>query len=53
MRGFFKELEEDFMAPLDPESRAQLHELLVRLAVHNDPSCAFRPAAASAPVETA
>jgi len=49
MRAIFKGLEEEFMAPLEPESRAQLHELLVRLAARNDPSCAFR----TTPVEPA
>jgi MarR family transcriptional regulator, lower aerobic nicotinate degradation pathway regulator len=43
LRAIFKKLEDEFLAPFDAESREQLHELLVRLAVHNEPSCAFLP----------
>lgn len=41
LRAMIKQLEEEFFAPLDPESRTTLHELLMRLAAHNDPRCAF------------
>ena len=43
LRGIVKELEDEFFAPLDPESRKTLHELLLRLAAYNDPRCAFDP----------
>jgi DNA-binding MarR family transcriptional regulator len=36
-----KQLEDEFFAPLDPESRKALHELLVRLIAHHDPRCGF------------
>ena len=41
LRGMVKELEEEFFAPLDADSRKGLHELLLQLAAHNDPHCAF------------
>ena len=41
LRAMVKQLEEEFFAPLDPASRKALHELLMRLAAHNDPRCAF------------
>ncbi len=45
LRGMIQQLEDEFLAPLDAESRKTLHELLVRLATQNDPRCAFAPAA--------
>jgi DNA-binding MarR family transcriptional regulator len=44
LRGMVKQLEDEFLAPLDAESRKTLHELLMRLAAHNDPRCAFASA---------
>jgi DNA-binding MarR family transcriptional regulator len=41
LRKMARELEDEYLAPLDPESRATFHELLMRLAAHHDPSCAF------------
>ena len=41
LRALVRKLEEEFLAPLDPEERRHLHELLVRLACQNDPACAF------------
>ena len=41
LRAMVKQLEDEFFAPLDPESRETLHELLMRLAAQNDPRCAF------------
>ena len=38
-----KQIEDDFFAPLDAKSRAQLHDLLLRIACHNDPRCAPGP----------
>lgn len=43
LREMIRKLEDEFLAPLDAESRRSFHELLVRLAEQNDPSCAFRP----------
>jgi len=37
LRGISKRVEEDFLAPLGPEERKTLHELLGRLAAHHDP----------------
>jgi DNA-binding MarR family transcriptional regulator len=41
LREMSKRLEEEYFAPLDPESRKTFHELLVRLASHHDPRCVF------------
>ena len=43
LREMSKQLEDEFFAPLDPESRRSLHGLLLRLAVHNDAGGAFGP----------
>jgi DNA-binding MarR family transcriptional regulator len=39
VRAIIRELEDEFFAPLDAESREALHEMLVALAVQNDPRC--------------
>jgi len=41
LREMSRQLEEEYFAPLDPESRKTFHELLVRLATHHDPRCVF------------
>ena len=41
LREIVKRLEDDFFAPLDDEDRTALHDLLLRLAAHHDPHCAF------------
>jgi DNA-binding MarR family transcriptional regulator len=40
-RTIAKVIEDEFLAPLDQPSRAQLHELLIRLAAAHDPRCVF------------
>jgi DNA-binding MarR family transcriptional regulator len=42
LRATMKELEEEFFAPLDAESRERLHEQLLVLACHHDPRCASK-----------
>lgn len=41
LREIVSRLEDDFLAPLDPDDRATLHSLLLGLAAHHDPRCAF------------
>ena len=36
LRGIVKQIEDEFLAPLDAESREQLYELTVKLARHHD-----------------
>jgi DNA-binding MarR family transcriptional regulator len=40
LRTCAKKVEEDFLAPLNPEQREQLHELLLELAERHEPRCA-------------
>jgi DNA-binding MarR family transcriptional regulator len=37
LRAISKGVEEEFLAPLDPEQRETLHRLLLQLAAHRDP----------------
>jgi DNA-binding MarR family transcriptional regulator len=39
LRTIVRRLEDEFFAPLDAESRAALHPMLVALAAQNDPRC--------------
>jgi DNA-binding MarR family transcriptional regulator len=39
VRAIVHQLEDEFFAPLDIESREALHEMLVALAAQNDPAC--------------
>jgi DNA-binding MarR family transcriptional regulator len=39
IRNVVRKLEDEFLAPLSDTRRAQLHELLLDVAAHNDPSC--------------
>jgi len=41
IRRVFQQLEDEFFAPFDDETRATFHEQLIRLAEQNDPSCVF------------
>jgi MarR family transcriptional regulator, lower aerobic nicotinate degradation pathway regulator len=53
LREIARRLDDEFLAPLDPESRKTLHELLMRLAEHNDPRCAFSSGGITAPRSSA
>src|ERR671927_229116 len=39
LRGIAKQVEEEFLAPLDAADRETFHTLLMRLAIHHDPRC--------------
>src|SRR5437868_13306643 len=39
IRALIRKLEDEIFAQLDDDSRNQFHELLLRLAAHNAPSC--------------
>jgi MarR family transcriptional regulator, lower aerobic nicotinate degradation pathway regulator len=49
LRSITKELEDDFFAPFSAEERARFHDLLLQLACHHDPRCAFAPTVSSKP----
>ena len=53
LRGMVKQVEEDFLAPLDADERQTLHDLLLRLAAANDPRCAAAGEEAAAPISAA
>ena len=42
LRAMVKELDEEFLTPLDAEARERLHEQLLLLACFHDPRCAFK-----------
>jgi DNA-binding MarR family transcriptional regulator len=43
LRAIAKQVEKEFLAPLDPEQRRTLHLLLLELTAHHDPRCAGAP----------
>jgi DNA-binding MarR family transcriptional regulator len=43
LRAISRQVEDEYLAPLDEDSRRVLHDLLLRLACYNDPRCAFAP----------
>jgi len=40
LRSIAKRVDDDFLAPLGTEDRDRLHEFLLELAAHHDPTCA-------------
>jgi hypothetical protein len=42
LRAISKQVEKDFLAPLDPEQRRTLHTLLLELAAYRVPRTAYR-----------
>ena len=40
LRAIAKQVEKEFLAPLDPEQRRTLHMLLLELTAYHDPRCA-------------
>lgn len=56
LRSLIKQLEDEFFAPLDDESRKALHGLLFHLVTELDPRCAFaavKPPTVAAPRRSA
>jgi DNA-binding MarR family transcriptional regulator len=47
LRALARQIEDDFLAPLNEEDRANLHALLLRLAEKHEPRCAALTASAS------
>ena len=45
LRAISKQVEREFLAPLDPEQRRTLHTLLLELTAYHDPRCAGVPKA--------
>jgi DNA-binding MarR family transcriptional regulator len=45
LRGIAKQVEKEFLAPLDAEQRRMLHMLLLELSAYHDPRCAGAPSA--------
>jgi DNA-binding MarR family transcriptional regulator len=43
IRVLARRVEAEFLLPLDPQERATLHDLLLRLATFHDPRCVFEP----------
>jgi DNA-binding MarR family transcriptional regulator len=39
LRAIARQVEKDFLAPLEPEERQRLHALLLELVAHHDPRC--------------
>ena len=42
LRDLVEELEDEYFEPLDAKTRKALHDVLLQLACHHDPRCAFR-----------
>ena len=49
LRAIVRELEAEFLAPLDAHDRETFHSLLVQLACAHDPRCGFAPTVSSKP----
>jgi DNA-binding MarR family transcriptional regulator len=43
IRALIGRVEDEFLAPLDERERQAFHELLLRLAAQNDPTCFYGP----------